>query len=89
MYECTLFIPLLITRSYCFCTQNDQMETQPNEDIENKIEKDRSKRFNYLLKQTEIFTHFMTNTGPKSPTKVKTVGRPKKNKDKDTTDAAE
>lgn len=44
---------------------------------------DRSKRFDYLLKQTEIFTHFMTNTGPKSPTKVKTVGRPKKNKDKD------
>lgn len=32
----------------------------------------------------------MTNTGPKSPTKVKTVGRPKKNKDaaNDATDSA-
>lgn len=58
------------------------METEPNDaELENKIEKDRSKRFNYLLKQTEIFTHFMTNTGPKSPTKVKSVGRPKKNKE--------
>lgn len=52
-------------------------------DFENKIEMDRSKRFDYLLKQTEIFTHFMTNTGPKSPTKTKTVGRPKKSKEKD------
>lgn len=57
-------------------------------DFENKIEKDRSKRFDYLLKQTEIFTHFMTNTGPKSPNKTKTVGRPKKVKES-STDAAE
>ncbi|XP_059621153.1 chromatin-remodeling complex ATPase chain Iswi-like [Phlebotomus argentipes] len=46
-------------------------------DFDCKIETDRSKRFEYLLKQTEIFTHFMTNTGPKSPLKVK-AGRPKK-----------
>lgn len=50
-------------------------------EFENKIETDRGKRFDYLLKQTEIFTHFMTNTGPKSPTKQKTAGRPKKIKD--------
>lgn len=42
---------------------------------------DRSKRFDYLLKQTEIFTHFMTNTGTKSPTKPKSAGRPKKSKE--------
>lgn len=67
------------------------METEQNDpELENKIEKDRSKRFNYLLKQTEIFTHFMTNTGPKSPTKVKTVGRPKKIRDTtDTTDTTD
>uniref|UniRef100_A0A0A1WRH4 Chromatin-remodeling complex ATPase chain Iswi n=1 Tax=Zeugodacus cucurbitae TaxID=28588 RepID=A0A0A1WRH4_ZEUCU len=49
-------------------------------DFDNKIENDRGKRFDFLLKQTEIFTHFMTNSS-KSPTKPK--GRPKKNKDKD------
>ncbi|XP_031635008.1 chromatin-remodeling complex ATPase chain Iswi-like [Contarinia nasturtii] len=54
---------------------------QVDAELDNKMEKDRSKRFNFLLKQTEIFTHFMTNTGSKSPTKVKTVGRPKKNKE--------
>lgn len=48
-------------------------------DFESKIETDRSKRFEFLLKQTEIFSHFMTNT-PKSggsPPKPK-AGRPKK-----------
>ncbi|KAH8233259.1 chromatin-remodeling complex ATPase chain Iswi [Drosophila bipectinata] len=49
-------------------------------EFDNKIEADRSRRFDFLLKQTEIFTHFMTNS-TKSPTKPK--GRPKKNKDKD------
>ena len=37
---------------------------------------DRSKRFNYLLEQTEIFGHFMSASGsksPKSPLKVKNV----------------
>ncbi|KAL7736967.1 hypothetical protein ACLKA6_008826 [Drosophila palustris] len=52
-------------------------------EFDNKIEADRSRRFDFLLKQTEIFTHFMTNS-TKSPTKPK--GRPKKNKDKDKTD---
>lgn len=58
-------------------------------DFENKLEMDRSKRFDYLLKQTEIFTHFMTNTSPKSPSKTKTVGRPKKVKEAIPADAAE
>ncbi|KAJ9582248.1 hypothetical protein L9F63_003377 [Diploptera punctata] len=52
------------------------------EDYETKVETDRSKRFDYLLKQTEIFTHFMSNNqrdkSPTSPLKVK-PGRPKKN----------
>lgn len=51
------------------------------EDFETKIENDRSKRFEYLLRQTEIFSHFMTNTTgtktPTSPLKMK-PGRPKK-----------
>lgn len=47
-------------------------------EFDNKLETDRGKRFDYLLKQTEIFTHFMSNTGTKSPTKPKSAGRPKK-----------
>lgn len=47
-------------------------------DFETKIETDRSKRFDYLLKQTEIFSHFMTNNQKdKSPLKPK-AGRPRK-----------
>lgn len=37
-------------------------------------EEDRSKRFSYLLEQTEIFGHFMSAAGsksPKSPLKIK------------------
>ena len=45
-------------------------------DFETKIETDRSKRFDFLLKQTEIFSHFM-NAKDKSPLKVK-PGRPRK-----------
>lgn len=44
------------------------------------MQADRTKRFDFLLKQTEIFTHFMSNS-TKSPTKPK--GRPKKIKDKE------
>lgn len=64
-------------------TQNESSSnsTEKEADFENKIEMDRSKRFDYLLKQTEIFTHFITNTGTKSPTKTKSAGRPKKSKD--------
>ncbi|XP_076030630.1 nucleosome-remodeling ATPase imitation SWI isoform X2 [Oratosquilla oratoria] len=49
-------------------------------EYENKMETDRSKRFDYLLQQTEIFAHFMSGTREKQPTsplKCK-PGRPKK-----------
>ncbi|KAK0167266.1 hypothetical protein PV327_004688 [Microctonus hyperodae] len=49
-------------------------------DFETKLETDRSKRFDYLLQQTEIFSHFMTNNQKDkggSPLKVK-PGRPRK-----------
>lgn len=45
-------------------------------EFENKIASDSGKRFDYLLKQTEIFSHFMSGAGSKSPDKPK--GRPKK-----------
>ncbi|KAK7788863.1 hypothetical protein R5R35_007891 [Gryllus longicercus] len=52
------------------------------EDYEAKVVTDRSKRFEYLLKQTEIFTHFMSNSqsnkSPSSPLKAR-PGRPRKN----------
>ncbi|XP_030746084.1 chromatin-remodeling complex ATPase chain Iswi [Sitophilus oryzae] len=49
-----------------------------NEDFDAKLETDRSKRFDFLLKQTEIFSHFMNQS--KTPTKPKS-GRPKKTKE--------
>lgn len=61
-------------------SSDDTSSREKEADFESKIETDRSKRFDYLLKQTEIYSHFMTNTGPKSPLKVK-PGRPKKSKE--------
>lgn len=48
-------------------------------EFENKIASDRGKRFDYLLQQTEIFSHFVSGDKSKSPEKPK--GRPKKAKD--------
>lgn len=45
-------------------------------EFENKIASDSGKRFDYLLKQTEIFSHFMSGASSKTPDKPK--GRPKK-----------
>lgn len=50
-----------------------------DKEFDNKLESDRSRRFDYLLQQTEIFSHFMTsgaNLKGGSPVKVK-PGRPK------------
>lgn len=62
--------------------QNDSSSdtTSKGEDFESKVASDRGKRFDYLLKQTEIFSHFMNQ--PKTPTKPKS-GRPKKEKKDD------
>lgn len=62
-------------------TTSEETNSSAEKEVEfdNKIETDRSKRFDFLLKQTEIFTHFMTNSATKSPQKPK--GRPKKPKD--------
>ena len=43
----------------------------------NKMEVDRTKRFDFLLKQTEIFTHFMSNSIKLSPTKSKKTSKKK------------
>ncbi|XP_075165023.1 chromatin-remodeling complex ATPase chain Iswi-like [Haematobia irritans] len=51
---------------------------EKDEGYDKKMQTDSCKRFDFLLKQTEIFTHFMSNS-TKSPTKPK--GRPKKAKD--------
>ncbi|KZS21056.1 Chromatin-remodeling complex ATPase chain Iswi [Daphnia magna] len=58
------------------------------DDFEKKTEVDRSKRFDYLLKQTELFGHFMAAPGtkaPSSPLKLK-PGRPRKEKKSDAVD---
>ncbi|XP_055902987.1 chromatin-remodeling complex ATPase chain Iswi isoform X2 [Eupeodes corollae] len=69
-------------------TTSEETNSSAEKEVEfdNKIETDRSKRFDFLLKQTEIFTHFMTNSATKSPTKSK-AGRPKKPKDPKAKDA--
>ncbi|XP_048772978.1 SWI/SNF-related matrix-associated actin-dependent regulator of chromatin subfamily A member 5-like isoform X1 [Ostrea edulis] len=65
-------------------------EERDEEDFDAKIEADRGNRFEFLLKQTELFAHFMHtgggNTGsgktPTSPLKMK-PGRPTKIKKQD------
>lgn len=81
VFQFTFFVTLLLFSIFLKQNESSSNTTEKETEFENKLEMDRSKRFDYLLKQTEIFTHFMTNTGPKSPNKVKTVGRPKKQKD--------
>ncbi|CAG9760593.1 unnamed protein product [Ceutorhynchus assimilis] len=50
-----------------------------DEDFNAKLETDQGKRFDYLLKQTEIFSHFMNQN--KSPSKPNPVSKPKKTKE--------
>ncbi|XP_063696190.1 chromatin-remodeling complex ATPase chain Iswi [Culicoides brevitarsis] len=59
-------------------TDGTDSNNKDNSDFDAKIETDRSKRFEFLLKQTSIFSHFVSPVGPspKSPLKVKpTKGR--------------
>ncbi|KAL1457210.1 hypothetical protein WDU94_001865 [Cyamophila willieti] len=65
-------------------SSEDTGSSKGKEDFDSKISKDRRKRFDYLLKQTEIFSHFMTNQGVKSsgakavaPAAAATPGTPK------------
>ncbi|CAL4152713.1 unnamed protein product, partial [Meganyctiphanes norvegica] len=68
--------------------QNQSSETTSSSktgEYDSKVEVDRSKRFDYLLKQTEIFSHFMAgprDKTPSSPLKCK-PGRPNKKSDKE------
>nr|DBA21016.1 TPA: hypothetical protein GDO54_017741 [Pyxicephalus adspersus] len=61
--------------------QRPEKEVDP--EYEEKMKTDRSKRFEFLLKQTELFAHFIQPASQKSPTsplKVK-LGRPRIKKD--------
>ncbi|XP_069842992.1 probable global transcription activator SNF2L1 [Dendropsophus ebraccatus] len=61
--------------------QHPEKEVDP--EYEEKMKTDRSKRFEFLLKQTELFAHFIQPASQKSPTsplKVK-LGRPRTKKD--------
>ncbi|XP_029463739.1 probable global transcription activator SNF2L1 isoform X1 [Rhinatrema bivittatum] len=60
-----------------------RLEKEVDPEYEEKMKTDRSKRFEFLLKQTELFAHFIQPTAQKSPTsplKVK-LGRPRLKKD--------
>lgn len=71
---------------FIYLLENPQVISNVSSISQNK---DRRKRFDYLLKQTEIFSHFMTNQGVKAsgakaaapataPGTPKAKGRPKK-----------
>ncbi|XP_077293323.1 nucleosome-remodeling ATPase imitation SWI isoform X2 [Arctopsyche grandis] len=69
-------------------TSSDNSSRGKEGDFESKIETDRSKRFDFLLKQTEIFSHFMASSSKTtggSPVKPK-AGRPKKIKEEEKID---
>lgn len=54
-------------------------------DYDCKVSEDRSKRFDYLLQQTEIFAHFMTSgVKPGEQQKAKPGRKPKVAPDSDT-----
>ncbi|NWH48563.1 SMCA1 protein, partial [Chroicocephalus maculipennis] len=58
-------------------------EKEVDPEYEEKMKADRAKRFEFLLKQTELFAHFIQPAAQKSPTsplKVK-LGRPRMKKD--------
>uniref|UniRef100_A0A8D2KZP1 SWI/SNF related, matrix associated, actin dependent regulator of chromatin, subfamily a, member 1 n=1 Tax=Varanus komodoensis TaxID=61221 RepID=A0A8D2KZP1_VARKO len=58
-------------------------EKEVDPEYEEKMKTDRAKRFEFLLKQTELFAHFIQPAAQKSPTsplKVK-LGRPRVKKD--------
>ncbi|XP_069468752.1 probable global transcription activator SNF2L1 isoform X2 [Ambystoma mexicanum] len=58
-------------------------EKEVDPEYEEKMKTDRSKRFEFLLKQTELFAHFIQPASQKSPTsplKVK-LGRPRMKQD--------
>lgn len=48
-----------------------------NGDYDTKVSEDRSKRFDYLLEQTEIFAHFMTSGQKSGEQKAKPGRKPK------------
>jgi DNA-binding domain len=49
----------------------------PSSNKETDIDTNRSKRFDFLLKQTEIFSHFMPGSSKITPEKKKKPGRKK------------
>ena len=56
---------------------------EPDPTYEEKMQTDRANRFEYLLKQTELFAHFIQPAAQKTPTsplKMK-PGRPRVKKD--------
>jgi len=64
---------------------NSSSTTPPDTPAEpaNTVQDDnRAKRFDFLLKQTEVFSHFMGGTKAKSPLKMKPVKEPKKKANK-------
>ncbi|XP_014676572.1 PREDICTED: SWI/SNF-related matrix-associated actin-dependent regulator of chromatin subfamily A member 5-like [Priapulus caudatus] len=57
-----------------------ETSTAQKQEYEEKLSTDRSNRFDFLLQQTEIFSHFMgdSSTTTSSPLKIKPTGRPRK-----------
>ncbi|XP_008570617.1 PREDICTED: probable global transcription activator SNF2L1 isoform X2 [Galeopterus variegatus] len=66
-----------------FSTKTSKSEKEMDPEYEEKMKADRAKRFEFLLKQTELFAHFIqpsTQKSPTSPLNMK-LGRPRIKKD--------
>ncbi|XP_065886497.1 SWI/SNF-related matrix-associated actin-dependent regulator of chromatin subfamily A member 5-like [Dysidea avara] len=63
-----------------------ELQSPPHsvDDYQEKLMQDRSKRFKFLLEQTEIFTHFLNSSGSKTPTSPlkMSIGQPRKMRDR-------
>lgn len=55
----------------------NESSAQSSSNKETDIDNNRSKRFDFLLKQTEIFSHFMPGSSKITPEKKKKPGRKK------------
>jgi SNF2 family DNA or RNA helicase len=54
-------------RKLSSCNLTSPLKSEPSGEYDQKLVKDRVKRFDFLLKQTEIFTHFINGPGAKTP----------------------
>ncbi|XP_067951510.1 SWI/SNF-related matrix-associated actin-dependent regulator of chromatin subfamily A member 5-like [Watersipora subatra] len=71
--------------------KNAQEKAADNRQYQDNVDRDQKNRFEYLLQQTELFSHFMSTgvkAGMKSPTSPLKMGKPSKERSKGKSSAA-